>query len=294
MSKDFLRRFIFEQAPVRGEHVYLHESFLTIINQHPYPAPIRRLLGEALAVSALLSAIIKFEGRLTVQFRGNGHLKMLLAQCDNQCRLRGLVKWDGQITYEGLLRSFREGVLVIMLDQGANQKRYQGIVNWQGHSLAESIEGYFQHSEQLATKIWLAVNDTTAAGYLLQITPGSNQQLNAEELAQHQQQWSRIVETSISIQSEDLLQPQIETTLNKFYPEDEIRLFTPTPVEFHCTCSRERSETAIKLMGQAEAEEELKTHNSIVVTCEFCNQEYLFDRTDIERIFSEEPPPALH
>src|SRR5262245_26316767 len=102
INKDSLHRFIFENAPVRGEFIYLQTSFQDIITQHQYPPAIRQLLGEALSVAGLLSAIIKFNGRLTVQFRGKGKLKLLLAQCNNNFQMRGLAKWEGELTYEDL------------------------------------------------------------------------------------------------------------------------------------------------------------------------------------------------
>src|SRR5277367_4669041 len=97
-QQDLLQRFIFDKAPVRGEYIHLEDSFKEILQQHDYPPAIRRLLGEALCVAGLLTATIKFEGRLTVQFRGKGKLKFLLAQCDNHFHVRGLVKWDGDVT----------------------------------------------------------------------------------------------------------------------------------------------------------------------------------------------------
>src|SRR5438093_10310945 len=120
-NKDLLQRFIFDRLPIRGEFIHLQESYQTIINQHPYSQPIRKLLGEALCVAGLLSAIIKFNGRLTVQFRGKGKLKLLLAQCDHNFQMRGLVKYDSEMTYDDLMASFNEGVLVIMLDSGTNK-----------------------------------------------------------------------------------------------------------------------------------------------------------------------------
>ena len=165
MTHDILQRFIFENDPVRGEYIKLQESLHTILQQHDYPAGVQKVLSEALCVAALLSAIIKFKGRLTVQFRGKGKLRLLLAQCDDQNQLRGLAKYDGEYSYEDLMASFKDGVLVIMLDSGSNGQRYQGVVEWVGSSLAESIEHYFQHSEQLATKIRLAVNEKYAVGF---------------------------------------------------------------------------------------------------------------------------------
>src|ERR1700733_3541720 len=123
-NNDVLQRFIFDKAPVRGEFIQLNESFQTIVNQHAYPEPLRKLLGEALCVAGLLSAIIKFSGRLTVQFRGKGKLKLLLAQCDNQSHIRGLAQYEDDMTDADLIESFKQGVLVIMLDSGPSN-RYQ-------------------------------------------------------------------------------------------------------------------------------------------------------------------------
>lgn len=282
-KKDTLQRFIFENAPVRGEYIRLEESFQAIINQHPYPEPVRKLLGQALCVAGLLSAIIKFEGRLTVQFRGKGNLKLLLAQCDNQLHIRGLAKWEGELSYADLMESFNQGVLVIMLDSGPGH-RYQGIVSWRGNSLVESIEGYFQDSEQLATKIWLTVNETSAAGLLLQIIPATD----SDALPQ----WERITRHTQSLQPDEMLSLEYQELLNQYYPDEEIRIFQPAQVEFKCTCSRERGENAIFIMGREEAEAELKNNHTIVVTCDFCNHEYVFDRADVTRIFESkgEPP----
>lgn len=283
-SKDKLQRFIFDKAPVRGEYIRLQESFQAVMSQHPYPEPIRKLLGEALCVAALLSAIIKFKGRVSVQFRGQGKLKMLLAQCDDQFHVRGLARWEGELSYADLMESFNQGVLGIMLDSGPSN-RYQGIVSWRGNSLAESIEGYFQDSEQLATKIWLTVNETSATGLLLQIIPSTDSDASAD--------WDRITNLTKALQPQEMLALEYEELLNQYYPDDEIRIFDPAEVEFKCTCSRERGENAISILGREEAEAELKNNHTIVVTCDFCNHEYVFDRADVTKIFeSKNPPPS--
>lgn len=293
LKKDTLQRFIFENAPIRGELIHLGESYQTIGDQHAYPPAIKRLLGEALVIASLLSAIIKFDGRLTVQFRGNGKLKMLLAQCDNQFHLRGLVKWDGEMTYEELMQSFNDGVLVINLDSGL-KSRYQGIVAWRGNSLAESIEAYFQESEQLATKVWLSIDNHVAAGLLLQIIPGQDNQYGNLERAMQDPDWERVITLTNTIKDQELLYEQDESLFKKLYAEDEIRVFSPIKVSFQCTCSRKRGEDAILMLGEKEAEEELKDKNSLVVTCEFCNKQYLFDRVDVAKIFADEKGRNIH
>lgn len=296
-KRDLLQRFIFDNAAVRGEVVHLEESFQTIVSQHHYPEPIKHLLGEALCVAALLSAIIKFDGRLTVQFRGKGDLKLLLAQCDNQFHMRGLAKWEGDLTYDELMDAFKEGVLVIMLDSGANKTRYQGIVSWRGNSLAESIEEYFMHSEQLSTKIWLAVGRHSAAGLLLQVIPGADKQFGALESEVIQPEWRRLIGDAAKLTTQSLLHDDNETLLRQLFPHEQIRVFPEYTVQFQCTCSRKRSIDAIQILGREEAEEELKDKDTIVVTCDFCNKEYIFDRIDIAAIFediSKPPNTQLH
>lgn len=293
INNDSLYRFIFEKAPVRGEFIHLQESFQTIINQHAYSPAIRQLLGEALCVAGLLTAIIKFDGRLTVQFRGKGKLKLLLAQCDNNFHLRGLVKCEGDISHDELMDSFNEGILMIMLDSGPTN-RYQGIVAWQGNSLAESIEGYFQHSEQLATKIWLSVNEERAAGLLLQVVPTTDKNAAGIEKEIINPSWEHALRLTSRVTDDELLTMDYQTLLQNLYPEEEIRIFPAVSLKFHCTCSRKRGEDAIKIMGRKEAEDELKNNNSIVVTCDFCNKEYIFDAIDIAKIFEtkDSPPPS--
>ena len=177
-DKDMLQRFFFENAPVRGEIVRLNTSYQTIIQQHPYSPLIRQLLGEALTVVCLLSALIKGKGRLTVQFRGNGKLKLLLAQCDDSFHLRGLVQYEGELSQNELLEAQQQGVLAIMVDSTmSNAKQYQGIVAWHGETFAQAIESYFMQSEQLPTRLWLSVSETNAAGLLLQVLPKEKPEL---------------------------------------------------------------------------------------------------------------------
>jgi len=289
---DLLQRFIFENAPVRGELIHLNKSFQTIINQHVYPPPLRKLLGEALCVAGLLSAIIKFNGRLTVQFRGKGKLKLLLAQCDHQFHLRGLAKWEGDLDYQDLMSAFQEGVLVIMLDSTIGKGSYQGIVSWRGNSLVESIEGYFKDSEQLATKLWLTVNETCAAGLLIQVMPESGEMPENELLTNH---WKRIVDISSHLNMQEMLLLEDQSFLLKAYPTEDIRVFPTIPLKFQCTCNRKKGQDAILLLGKKEAEEELANKHSLVVTCDFCNKEYIYDKIDVAKIFKDnDKPPSIH
>ena len=293
MSKDLLQRFIFEDEPIRGEFVSLEHSLQDVLEQHDYPDAIKKLLAESLCVAALLSAIIKFTGKLTVQFRGKGKLKLLLAQCDDQYHLRGLAKYDGEMTYEELMDAFNDGILVIMLDSGKNSQRYQGVVAWQGNSLAESIEGYFRDSEQLETKIWLDYKNKKAVGYLLQVIPDSKNNERDDDIVS----LGNITRQTSMLGTDVFFERHYPEFLTLLYPEYTIRVFEPTPVTFQCSCNRQRCENAIMILGQQEAEEELRDKQTIVVTCDFCNKEYVFDRVDVLALFKRDnlpPDGQLH
>lgn len=291
-DSDKLQRFLFEDAPVRGEIIRLNTAFTTIVEQHQYPPAIRALLGQALAVASLLAAIVKFDGRLTVQFQGKGKVKLLLAQCNQHFQVRGLVHYTGEMTEDELWNDLKEGVLAIMMEPDAQAgNRYQGIVAWQGNSFAETIEGYFKQSEQLPTRIWLAVNETAVAGLLLQIMP-------SEVVDGERDAWEHLSILSSTITPDELLTLENETLLHRLYSEETVRLFEQVPIQFKCNCSVKRSEHAVYLLGIEEAEEELKQKQTIVVTCEFCNTEYVFDKVDVARIFKEagnsSPQSQLH
>lgn len=281
-NHDTVQHFIFEEAPIRGEIVHLNKSFQLIMEQHHYPPLIRRYLGEALVIVSLLSTIIKFSGRLAIQFQGTGKLRLLLVQCDNDLHIRGLAQWDGELTEAEILSSLKQGTIVITIDPENGKQRYQGIVAWQGETLSESIEGYFQNSEQLPTRIWTTVDDNSAAGFLLQLMPQKEERKLEVPMDYH---WEHINHLTNTLTPHELLQLDNQLLLHRLYVEEDIRLFESKLVTFQCTCSLKRGENAIRILGVKEAEEELKDKQKIVVKCEFCNREYHYDRVDVTRIF---------
>lgn len=293
MNQDTVQHFIFDNAPVRGEIVRLEHSFQQIMEQHDYPPVIRRYLGEALVLVSLLSTIIKFKGKLSVQFQGTGKLKLLLAQSDHDLNIRGLAQWEGEVSQEEVISSLKQGNIIITIEPENGSQRYQGIVGWQGETLSESIEGYFQQSEQLPTRIWTTVGEKNAAGFLLQVLPEKDERGDGD--LDQDRGWDHLVILSDTITPEELLGLENAVLLHRLYVEEDIRLFEAKSLRFQCTCSVKRGENAILILGKKEVEEELKDKQALVVKCEFCNKEYSYDRVDIARIFlkgDDFPPPS--
>jgi molecular chaperone Hsp33 len=290
-QKDLLQKFLFESLPIRGGFVHLDQTYQTIVGQHPYSPPLKKLLGEALVLVSLLSGTIKFNGRLTIQFQGKNKLKLLLVQSTQDFHLRGLIQTNQDPgSADEILQEFKNGVVVITMEPDDSTLRYQGIVSWQGNSLSQSIEGYFRDSEQLLTRIWMVVDDKRACGMLLQAMPreNSNAPMRADD-----PDWEHVIALTETLKSTELLKLDNKVILHRLYNQEDVRLFEPTPVIFHCTCSLKRSENAILMLGRDEAMDELKNNQVIDVTCEFCGSKFTFDRVDVEKIFRKgDTPPT--
>lgn len=277
---DTCQRFMFEQAPIRGEFVHLSESYRTIMNQHRYPTVIRELLGEALVAAVLLAEIIKFEGELTLQFQSDGPVSLLVAKCNSKGDIRGLATWRDDISPINVPSALGEGQLVVTITYDNQVKPYQSIIPLHHQTISQALEAYFMQSEQLPTRFYIAVSSEGACGLLLQILPNeSSEALNNT--------WEEVVILADTLASDELLTLENSEILRRLYHEHDLRLFDSTSIQFKCHCSVERMEGAIFTLGQEETELILKTDKEIKVTCEYCNNTYGFDKAQVLDIFSK-------
>lgn len=273
---DTLMPFSLENRAVRGQLVRLDESFKAIIEQHHYPEALREHLGETLVVAVLLMGQLKMEGQITVQFDSReGPIKMLVAKCNHRLEIRALAQFDPGLTQDNLHKAFSNGRLVVTLEFDNQAKPYQSIIALNGGSVARAMEGYFMQSEQLPTRIILASKEDAVAGFLLQQIPEGA----AEE------DWEHALIFANTLKAEELLSLPYEDLLKRLYHEDPVRVYPERPVSFKCPCSEERMQMAVKAMGPDEAFDVLAENQAIVVTCEYCNNEYAFGRGEVEAIF---------
>ncbi len=280
---DTLRRFIFEKLPVQGRYVHLDASWRAVLERQEYPAPVRTLLGEAMAAMALLSATLKFDGAITLQVQGNGPLHLLVVQCTSRLSLRGLARWRGDLPDSSLQKLLGEGRLALTIEPSGKGERYQGIVPLEGETLAASLEGYFQRSEQLPTRLWLTAGDDSAAGLLLQVMPERQRNPDA---------WQHVTVLADSVTSKELKTLSAEHLLQRLYHEEDVRLFEATPVAFRCQCSRARIEATLRSLGAEEMHSILREQGKVHVDCEFCGRGYEFDEVDVQTLFVPEAQSA--
>lgn len=152
---------------VIGRVVRLGPVVDAILNRHAYPEPVAQVLGEALALTAMLGTALKYDARLILQTRTDGPLRLLVVNFDSPGSLRGYASFDaerlsGMAVGEGAGsvdqgELLGHGHLAMTIDPGGDMDRYQGIVALEGQPLTEAALTYFRQSEQLPTFLRLAV-----------------------------------------------------------------------------------------------------------------------------------------
>jgi molecular chaperone Hsp33 len=289
-DRDLLHRFMFEHYPIRGHLVHLDASWRALIEHREYPEPILTILGEAVVASLLLAATIKFDGVLSLQLQGAGPLHLLLAQCTSGLGVRGLARFrDEEAAADGGVADLiGDGNLTVTLESDDGSQRYQGIVPITGARLADSLQLYFENSEQLPTRLWLYADQHGAAGMLLQRLPddGLRETAPPAGLAAVDDAWHRVQMIGATLTVDELCTLADAQILHRLFNEDDVRLFEPAPVYFRCRCSRERVSGMLQSLGETETRSILAERGDVEVRCDFCNRAYVFDAVDVARLFS--------
>ena len=277
--QDQMHRYLFENHAVRGELVTVSDTWREIINGHDYPLPVQKVLGELLVATSLLTATLKFDGDITVQLQGDGPLNLAVINGNNRQEMRGVARMQGEIAPESTLKEMvGNGYLVITISPAAGE-RYQGVVGLEGETLAECLEDYFMRSEQLPTRLFIRTGETDgvpgAGGILLQVLPA--QDANPDD-------FSHLATLTETIKTEELLGLPAHDVLWRLYNQEEVTIYDPQDVCFHCTCSHERCGEVLATLPDEEVDQILSEDGKIDMHCDYCGSNYSYDAVDIAAI----------
>lgn len=277
---DIQQKFMVDSCDVRGQMVQLDKTWHEATARTDYPEPVKQILGEAFVAATLLASTIKFDGKMTLQVRGEGPVYLLVVQVTNDGKLRGLARWHEEPDNASLMTAFgAEGRMIITIEASQTAEPYQGIVPLEGDCLASALQTYFRTSEQLPTQLYLSVTDKTAAGLLIQKLP-------VEDRTYHDSDgWQRARVLCETVTSEELCEESAQTVLHRLFHEERVRLFEPFPVKFHCSCSRTRTDGMLVGLGRAEVNDILAEQGAVEINCEFCDSQYAYDAVDVAALF---------
>ena len=281
---DLIQPFKIEGQAVRGRLVRLGPLIDTVLDRHRYPPVVAELLAETVALAAALAGALKYDGVFTLQTKGDGPVRLMVADVTSDGDVRGYAQFDAErlaaVTGNGEALSVPKllgaGYLAFTVDQGSHTERYQGIVELIGATLAECVHHYFRQSEQLDAVVKVAAGRATggwrAGALMLQRLPPS-----AGAADDVEDGWRRTLAFMASSTPDELLDAQLAPNdlLYRLFHEDGVRVFATADLRPGCRCSRQRVERVLRSLPDGELEA-FKIDGVISVTCEFCSASYGF------------------
>jgi molecular chaperone Hsp33 len=298
-SDDLVQPFRIDPFALRGRLVRLGPTIDRILSQHAYPEPVAAMLGEAITLAVVLAGALKYDGIFTLQTKGDGPIRLMVADVSTTGAVRGYAQYDaakveaalsgvgaGAPSVPGLVGS---GYIAFTVDQGEDTDRYQGIVELAGSTLAECAQHYFRQSEQIQAGIKLSVGRAGRGGtwrggglMLQRVPPEGGFGVIADDV---EDGWRQAMVLMSSATAEELVDPDLPPhgLWFRLFHEQGVRVYDTHSLEARCRCSRERIEGILRLFPTAELED-MRKDGVTTVTCQFCNQSYFFDEADLERL----------
>lgn len=300
---------------LRGRVVRLGPAVDEILARHAYPEPVAKLLGEAIVLTALLGSSVKFEGRFILQTQSDGPVRMLIVDFVTPDRLRACARFD-RARVEAAVSEGKAGPgallghghLAMTIDRGPKTNRYQGLVALEGGSLEDAAHEYFLRSEQIPTRVRLAVAEELrrgadgtghrwrAGGILLQFLPRAAERMRQADLdpgdAPEGMQKHALAEDDAwvegralveTVEDVELIDPAVssEALLYRLFHERGVRVFKSAPLSAQCSCSRDNVAAMLRSFSQDDRDHMVQD-GVIQVTCEFCNSSYDFKPEDVQ------------
>ncbi|MGL5363077.1 MAG: Hsp33 family molecular chaperone [Bosea sp. (in: a-proteobacteria)] len=299
---------------IRGRVIRLGEALNLVLDRHAYPDAVSRVLGEAATLTVLLGTALKFEGRFQLQTKTDGAISMLVVDFTAPDQFRAVARFDAEklaaAGQTGTAALLGHGHLAMTVDQGAEMSRYQGVVALEGQGLEEAAHQYFRQSEQIPTRIRLAVGEVVTGGrrhwrggaLMVQFMPQSADRMRAADLPPgdapegsdyltdvdgdgvRDDAWMEARSLVGTIEDHELLDPALasESLLYRLFHERGARVFEAQAVHEECRCSRERIMGMLKGFSAKDRYDMIADDGQIGITCEFCSRRYEFDPAQVE------------
>jgi len=307
---DAVLPFAVEALDVRGRAVRLGPAIDAIIARHGYPDAVARVIGEAAALTALLGSSLKFEGRFQLQTKTDGPIDLLVVDYDAPDRLRAFARFDAErVAAAGASARpgdlLGHGHLALTIDQGPEMSSYQGVVPLEGQGLEEAAHQYFRQSEQIPTRVRLAVAEQfgggahgyRAGGLMVQFLPTSPDRMRQADLdpgdapAGHvarddpeDDAWVEARSLVDTVEDHELIDPGVasERLLYRLFHERGVRVFEAQDLREACRCSRERIIAMMRRFSADDRAAMVGDDGRIGVTCEFCSRRYTLEAAEVE------------
>jgi molecular chaperone Hsp33 len=300
---DAVLPFEVDALDLRGRLTRLGPALDDVLAKHDYPPPVAKLLGEAIVLTTLLGSSLKFDGRFILQTQTDGPVSFMIVDFQAPDRLRAYARFDAKRLKEGQDSGalLGRGHLAMTIDQGPDMSRYQGMVALEGGGLEDAAHEYFLRSEQIPTRVRLAVGEEwrggegprhrwRAGGMLLQFIPKARERARQADLhpgdapegsvthtVAEDDAWIEGQSLISTVEDVELIDPDLsgERLLYRLFHQRGVRVFQPLPLRAQCSCSREAVASMLASFVPKDRADMVKD-GKVVVTCEFCSSVYQF------------------
>jgi molecular chaperone Hsp33 len=278
MQTDYVQRFLFEDLDIRGRLVCLTGAWQRMLDGRDYPAEVASLLGHTTALNVLLGANQKGSGRVTLQVQGSGPVKLLVADCTAELRIRGMAAYDRLASKPASERRLLgDGRLSLTLEDMKSGGLYQSLVPLEGESLEEIFVHYLAQSDQIPAFLRLLADRGALCGLLLEKLPLAD--------SRDPDGWNRISHLAATLTLDETRDAQPYDLLTRLFPEELMRVFRLYAVQYHCPYDEGKVKDMLLGLGRQEVESILAEHGEVVIRNEMCNHEYRFDARAIAELF---------
>ena len=278
MQTDYVQRFLFENLDIRGRLVCLTGAWQRMLDGRDYPEDIAALLGHTTALNVLLGANQKGAGRVTLQVQGTGPVKLLVADCTAELRIRGMAQYEKELEGKSERGLLGDGRLSVTLEDVKSGQMYQSLVPLEGETLEQIFEHYLSQSEQTSAFLRLYADDDALCGLLLEKLPGAD--------GRDPDGWNRVTHLASTLTLDETRDAQPYDLLTRVFPEELLRVFRLYAVEYHCPYDEEKVKQMLRGLGRKEVESILAEQGEVVIRNEMCNHEYRFSAADVEKLFA--------
>ncbi|HET7849717.1 MAG TPA: Hsp33 family molecular chaperone [Pseudolabrys sp.] len=314
-ADDTITPFEVAALDLRGRVVRLGPAIDQILERHAYPAPVAKVLGEAVVLTVMLGSALKIEGRFILQTQTDGPVRMLVVDFTAPDKVRACARFDKNRVAEAIAAGksaggdmLGAGHLAMTIDQGPDMNRYQGLVALNGGGLEEAAHEYFLRSEQIPTRVRLAVAEELragngngashrwrAGGIMLQFLPKAPERARVADLdpgdapegtipheVPEDDAWVEGRALIDTVEDVELIDPALssERLLYRLFHERGVRVFRGMDVRAECSCSRYNVEAMLKSFSQDDRDHMVE-NGEISVTCEFCSANYKFAPAEV-------------
>jgi molecular chaperone Hsp33 len=313
-ADDTVMPFEVAKLDLRGRVVRLGPVVDEILARHAYPHPVAKLLGEAIVLTVMLGSALKIDGRFILQTQSDGPVRMLVVDFTAPDKVRACARFDKDRVAAAIASGnadggelLGKGHLAMTIDQGPDMNRYQGLVALEGGSLEDVAHEYFLRSEQIPTRVRLAVAEELragrggashrwrAGGIMLQFLPKAPDRVRVPDLhpgdvpegvelhiVQEDDAWTEGQALVSTVEDIELIDPSLssERLVYRLFHEPGVRVFRANALRAECSCSRGNVEAMLKSFSQDDRDHMVED-GKISVTCEFCSANYLFEPGEV-------------